>query len=112
MKPTKYRSRKTAYNGQLYDSKKEARYAAKLDLLLKSGIVTEIKRQVPFKWETIYRANGKELVSNQFRYVVDFVVTYSTGEIEYIDVKGFKTADYKRKKKIMKALFDIDIVER
>lgn len=101
----KYNARKTEYNGCTYDSKKEAGYAKKLDLLKMANgkdKVLSIERQVPY-----------EMIVNDIKictYRLDFKVTYPD-RVEHVDVKGMITAIYKLKKKLMKALHDIDIIE-
>ena len=110
-KKSKYGNKKTMYNGILYDSIREADYAKILDIMLKKGIVTDVKRQVVFKYEVKYSFEKKFFIKAG-KYICDFVVTYKTGKIEVVDVKGYKTAKYKRDKKIMKKLFNIDIVEK
>jgi len=91
------------YNGREYHSQAEARYAAKLDLMLKA-----IKRdarldlrhwepQVPVKLEV----NG-ELVTT---YIVDFVLEFSDGHKEWHEVKGFSTPEWAIKHKLFRALF-------
>lgn len=110
-KKSKYKNKKTVYNGILYDSKREAEYACKLDCMLKKGLVKEIKRQVVFPYEIKYIAGDKSF-SKKGKYIADFVVTFVNGQTDVIDVKGYKTAKYKRDVKIMKKLFNIDIVEK
>lgn len=107
-KGNKYGSKKTDYNGVIYDSKREANFAAHLDYL-KHTIdprekVVDVKRQVPFPVQ----------INNQHicKYLADFVVTYSDGRTEVIDVKGFKTEVYRLKKKMVEAQYKISIIEK
>ena len=92
----------------MYDSRKEAQYAALLDTLRKATApkerVVSVERQVPYPI-TIKR---KPIC----KYVLDFKVTYADGRVEHIDVKGMKTDIYRLKKKMVKACYDIDILER
>ena len=44
-------------------------------------------------------------------YEADWTVYFKEGHKEVYDAKGFKTPVYKIKKKLMKALFNIDIQE-
>tara|TARA_R110002126_G_scaffold153682_3_gene300817 strand:+ start:5663 stop:6001 length:339 start_codon:yes stop_codon:yes gene_type:complete len=105
IKKNKYNAKKTEYNGFTYDSKKEAGYAKKLDLLkMASGNdkVLSVERQVPYA-----------MIVNTVKictYRLDFKVTYPN-RVEHVDVKGMLTAIYRLKKKLMKALHDIDIIE-
>lgn len=104
---SKYGNVKTTYKGQIFDSKKEADYAATLDNLKHAAFpkdrVHSYERQVPFR-----------IVVDQVdicTYIADFRVNYADGREEIIDVKGFKTAIYKIKKKLVKAQYGLDIIE-
>jgi hypothetical protein len=103
----KYHNIKTEYKGDTYDSKKEADYAVLLDTMKRAKGVDRVlswERQVPYKIKI-----DKILICT---YYCDFVVKYADGRIEHIDVKGVKTDVYKIKKKLVKALHNIDILER
>lgn len=102
----KYRAKKTEYNEILYDSKKEAEFARKLDLTRKSigNTIIDIQRQIPFE----IKVNGVKIC----KYVLDFLVKHQDGSIEYIDVKGFKTPVYRLKKKLVEAIYGITITEK
>ena len=45
---SKYRAKKTAYKGAIYDSAKEAKRAAELELLQRAGKIKNLRRQVKF----------------------------------------------------------------
>ena len=98
-KKSKYNNRKTEYNGVTYDSKKEALRAAELNLMIKSGEIVTLARQVRYRL-----AQGVE-------YVADFVYTTKDGKTVIEDVKGFKTDVYKMKKKLMKDIHGIEVKE-
>ena len=91
----KYNARKTEYNGVVYDSGREAQYAADLDLLLKSGQLARVDRQVPFVFEMF----GKKIC----KYIIDFKLTAPGGNVVYVDVKGFKTPVFNLKWKMFLA---------
>lgn len=103
----KLRAIKTEYKGTLFDSKKEAHRAYELDLLKRAGDIKKIEYQVPYPCIV----NGKKVCT----YVLDFRVTYADGHIEHEDVKGYKKgatyAVFRVKKKLVEALFDIEILE-
>lgn len=109
-KKHKYHAQKT--NG--YDSKKEARRADVLKLMLKQGIISELQEQVPFI--LCPKQEGKDFkgkiicLRREMKYIADFVYI-EDGKTIIEDSKGFKTPEYKRKKRLMKKLFDIDIKE-
>lgn len=100
---SKYGNTKTVYNGQIFDSKKESLRAIELDFLQRVGVVKKWEPQPKFKFEL----NGQKICT----YVADFKVEYPDGHIEIEDVKGFKTAIYRVKKKMLKAFYGIDIKE-
>lgn len=102
----KYGNKKTEYNGRTYDSQHEAHVSRQLDLLKKAkgkDKIIDIQYQVRYKMSV----NKKHICT----YIADFVVTYADKRVEVIDAKGFKTAVYKLKKKLMKAVHNIDIAE-
>lgn len=112
-KTSKYKAKKCVYNGITYDSIKEGNYAKQLDLLLKAGKICNLERQVKYKWIETHTINftGKEI---QFKrsYIADFVYyDKEKQEVVVCDVKGFRTAEYKKKKKIVEAIFEFKITE-
>lgn len=106
----KYGNIPTIYNGRKYDSRKEAGYAKLLDTLKHAK---DPKDRVHY-WEPQLKLRIEVEGEHICDYIADFFVEYANGRREYIDVKGgeaTKTAVYKIKKKLVKALYDIDIVE-
>lgn len=76
------------YNGKVYASKAEARYAAELDLRIKAGEVRDYVEQ-PRLWLGV-----REMV-----YVPDFLVIVMNGLLGhgyYVDVKGHETKQFKK----------------
>lgn len=105
---SKYRNKRTTYNGTTYDSKREAEYRKDLDLLAGDTVplpdrVISIEEQVRY----VIKVNDVKICT----YVLDFRVTYGDGRKEHVDVKGMKTGVYKLKKKLMAAVHGIDIIE-
>jgi len=99
---SKYGAVKTKVDGITFDSKKEAKVYQQLVMLKRAGNVVHFERQVPYKFEM----NGESIV-----YRADFVVMFSDNHVEVWDAKGFKTPEYKIKKRLMKMFHNIDIVE-
>lgn len=88
----------------LFDSLKEAHRYQELKLLVRAGIITSLFLQPIL----LLSANGISIC----RYVADFrYVEVNTQAVIYEDVKGCKTSLYKLKKKLVKALLNIDIRE-
>lgn len=102
-KRMKYRNVKTVIDELTFDSKKEAAYYSKLKLLQKSGEVLSFELQPKY----LLTING---VKCGF-YKADFKVEWKSVITRIVDVKGIKTPVYQLKKKLVKALYDIDILE-
>lgn len=110
MKRNKFGNVKT--NG--YDSKKEAAFAKKLELLRNAALpderVVTVEEQVRFLLIPSQRIDGK-CAERACHYIADFRVEYADGRKEVIDVKGFKTADYIIKRKLLLQVHGIQIRE-
>lgn len=100
---SKYGAKKTLYDGVKYDSQAEAQRAQEIDMLIKAGKVQSVERQPKFD---IYINDTKVCY-----YKADFRITWADGTETIEDVKGFKTAMYRLKKKMTEAAYGIKIVE-
>jgi len=102
MKPIrhKYFAKPTNLDGIRFDSKKEARYYQQLKMRVKVGEVVFFLRQCPF-----HLAGGVKLV-------VDFIEFWADGTVHFIDVKGHRTKQYISKKKMVEALYPVEIEEK
>lgn len=89
-----------------YASKAEAKRGAELELLEKLGQITGLTKQPSF---TLI---PKDALGSAVVYRADFMYhpVGSTGMVVE-DVKGFKTAVYKLKRRLMWKVFGIEIVE-
>lgn len=96
-KRNKYNAVKKEYNGRLYDSMKEADYAAQLDLLIKAG---EVK-----KWEPQFKIELTSEGQHICFYLIDFKVWFTDDRIEYHEVKGKETDLWRTKWKMSKAQY-------
>ena len=100
MKPKqkhKYFATRTECNGLKFDSKAEASYYMELLLRVKAGEVVFFLWQVPFH------------LPGGVKYVVDFQEFHADGTVHFIDVKGVQTSEFKAKKKMVEALYPIEI---
>ena len=102
-------NKKTQWNGNTYDSKKEARRHAELLLLQRAGEITELDTQVKFELLPAQRIDGK-VVERAVSYVADFVYKQD-GQKVVEDTKGFKTKEYIIKRKLMLYIHGIRIKE-
>lgn len=98
-KRNKYNAKKTVVDDIAFDSRKEADRYKELKLLKKSGHVVFFLRQVPFHFP-----GGK--------WTCDFLVFWENGACTVEDVKGHRTAEYKRIKKIVEAHYPITVTEK
>jgi len=114
VKKSKYGNTKTVIDNITFDSKREANYYNTLKLLKRAGEVLQIDLQPEFPYNmycTVPGINdGSRVYAKQYKYVADFRVFYKDGHIEIIDTKGFSTAEFKRKQKIVEKIYGIKIL--
>ena len=107
---SKYKSIKTKVDGIIFDSRLEARRYCELKLLLKAGKICNLRMQVPYELIPKHEIEGIKVRTT--RYIADFVYFDNETDMEVVeDTKGYKTAEYKRKKKQLKQRYGIDIHE-
>lgn len=93
----KYHAKKVIVNDIVFDSKKEANRYCELNLLVRAGKISDLRRQVTF--ELVPKQSDERAV----KYIADFVyMDNSTGKTIIEDVKGYRTKDYIIKRKIFK----------
>ncbi len=96
----KFGAKKQEFKGVLYHSKKEAGYAADLDLRLQARDIKDWSRQEKISLDV----NGYHIAN----YYVDFKIVHTNGDIEYVEVKGFETPEWRLKWKLFEALYSRD----
>lgn len=111
-KPRKYHQRKRIYDDMTFDSTLERNRYIHLQAAEKSGVISELRRQVRFELvpaqyeDKVIHLKTKDkvvtaVVERPVTYVADF--TYRKGDRYVIeDTKGFETKDYIIKRKIMR----------
>lgn len=102
----KYRNKRTLLDGILFDSKKEASRYGQLKLGELGGVVRNLRVQVPYK----LKVNGQLICTYRADFVYEDKFGRNWKEIVE-DVKGVKTRDYVLKRKLMKAIYGIEIRE-
>lgn len=103
-KESKYHARKTVVDGIKFHSAKEARRYSELKMLEKSGGIRDLKLQVKFPLDV----QGVHICN----YVCDFhYLDIEKGDIVVEDSKGMRTPEYKLKRKLMLAIYGIEILE-
>lgn len=107
---TKYNNKKVTVNGQVFDSKKEARRYKELLLLEKAGVIKNLSRQVKFVLIPSQRDENGKVIERECSYKADF--KYEEGIKTVVeDVKGFRTKEYIIKRKLMLYQYGIRIRE-
>lgn len=106
----KYRSTLSIVDGIKFHSKKEAERYIALKYLEKQGTIKGLQRQVKFLLIPTQRDKNGKLLEKEISYYADFVY-YLHGEKIVEDTKGFRTAEYKLKKKMMLYFHGIEITE-
>lgn len=105
----KYKNRKLTIDGEVFDSQKEAHRYRELALLQRAGQISDLKRQVRYELIPTQRIGGK-VVEKSCVYIADFVYI-ENGETVVEDTKGFKTPEYRIKKKLLLYVHGIQIRE-
>lgn len=105
----KYNAKKVIVDGEVFDSKKEAKRYKELRELEENGVITELELQKRFELIPSQKINGK-VVERPCYYKCDFQYK-KNGEVIVEDTKGFRTDVYKIKKKLMLWIHNIRIVE-
>lgn len=122
---SKYHSKKITIDGITFDSKREYHRYCELRLLEKAGAISGLQRQVKFELlpaqyepsEELYAKGSHKgepkpgkLIENKVIYIADFVYQQD-GKMIVEDSKGYKTPEYKIKRKLMLYLHGIRIKE-
>ena len=95
-KSNKFGARKTKFMGYTFDSMWEAERWGELSAMQRAGVVKDLERQVRYNLVI----NDQKICA----YIADF-------EKEIVeDAKGVETAEFKLKKKMMKAILGIDVI--
>ena len=105
---SKYHAKKTVVDGIEFDSAKEAKRYAKLRALEEAGKIQGLRLQVPFELVPSFECDGVKY--RGMKYIADFVY-YRDGKQVVEDTKGWKTKEYRLKKKLMAYINHINIEE-
>lgn len=101
--PQQIRQPQTTVDGITFDSAAEARRWRVLRIMERGKLISGLQRQVPLALEV----NGVKVGT----YKADFTYTDATGKHVVEDVKGVATPAYKLKKKLLAALYGVEITE-
>ena len=108
----KYGAKKTTVDGITFDSKKEAKRYKELMLLQDAGAISHLQRQVKYMLIPSQKDEKGKVIERECSYIADFVyIDTKAKETIVEDTKGFRTADYKIKRKLMLYKHNIRIKE-
>jgi hypothetical protein len=93
----KFNAKTTELDGIKFSSKKEAAYYVRLKRLVAAGDVVFFLRQVP-----LHLPGG-------VRLVVDFLEFRADGTVHFVDTKGMETESFKAKRRMIEAVYPIQI---
>lgn len=94
----KYNARAAWVDGVRFDSVAESRYYERLKLFVAAGELLRFHMQVNF------------VLAGPVKVRVDFMEIYPDGKIKYVDVKGVVTKSFIRNRKMIKAVYGVDII--
>lgn len=99
---SKYGAQKVTFDGIEFDSIKEGNRYLHLRMLRNAGYIRTLSLQVPFELN-----DGG---THSLKYIADFLY-FRNGVLVVEDAKGFRTKEYKKKRKLMKEVYNIEIKE-
>lgn len=118
----KYGNRKAEVDGQVFDSRKEARRFYELQLLQEAGTIRDLETQKRFLLIPTQREPDTQgprggvkpgkVIERAVEYIADFYyIDNETGEAVVEDTKGIRTKEYIIKRKLMLYVHHIRIRE-
>ena len=106
----KFNAKRISLSGKKHDSLAESRRYSELSRLARLGVISDLKRQVPFELIPAQYGEDGKLLERAVTYKADF--TYrKDGKLIVEDVKGVKTKDYIIKRKLILYVHNIKLVE-
>ena len=107
----KYHNERAERNGIKFDSRKQARRYDELMMMLRAGIISDLRLEPQFTLQESYITETGERI-RAVRYTADFSYKFG-GKLVVEDVKSkpTRTKEYLRNRKFMRSKFGIDIQE-
>lgn len=114
MRMSKYHNVKSAVDGIVFDSKREANRWCELRLLERAGEISDLQRQVRFELAPAVRIGASGRMKPSLRFYADFTYTdlKHGGALVVEDVKSEPTAEkeaFRIKLHLMKSIHGIDV---
>ncbi len=108
---SKYHNKKVIIDGIKFDSKKEANRYQELKLMQRAGIISDLQRQVKYVLIPSQKGDDGRVIERPCTYIADFVYIDENGKKVVEDTKGYRTSDYKIKRKLMLYIHGVKINE-
>lgn len=103
------RNVKTTVDGVTFDSKSEAKRYSELKILERTGVISGLELQKRYELIPKQRLSSGQC-ERSCVYVADFVYTMN-GQLVCEDRKGMLTKDYIIKRKLMKFIHNIEVLQ-
>lgn len=100
----KYRNQKVVDDGITFDSKMEHRRYVQLKMMQKSGVIADLHVHPTFKLQPGYYSNSQQKKILPITYTADYSYL-EDGKVVVEDVKGFKTAAFNLKRRMLEYLY-------
>lgn len=94
----KYFNKKITVDGIIFASRAEADYYCRLKLLKQAGEIKDFELQPRFEILPAFSKQGKKYKATT--YTADFLIRHNDDSQEVIEVKGYKTQDYRLRMKL------------
>ena len=108
----KYGATKVVSNGKTFDSKKEAKRYTELLIMQKNNHIKDLQTQVKYVLIPSQKDENGKVIERECSYIADFVYfDIKANKTIVEDTKGFRTPEYKIKKKLMLYVHNIRIKE-
>ena len=106
----KYHNKQTEIDGIVFDSRKEAMRWHELKLMERAGLISDLRRQVPFSLIPNLKDSSGRVIERAVKYIADFCYIQD-GVAVVEDVKGLRTREYVLKRKMMLYFHGIRVKE-
>lgn len=107
---SKYGSKKVTVGGVTFDSQREYRRFCELSLLERAGKITNLQMQVKYVLIPSQKDEKGKVIERECSYIADFVYV-ENGKLVVEDAKGYKTPEYRLKRKMALYFHGIRIKE-
>lgn len=95
---SKYGNKKCELDGIKFDSMMERNYYVELKHQKEKGAIMDFELQPKFLLQPKFKKHGKSY--REINYVADFAIITNDNKKIIVDVKGFKTTEFKLKEKM------------